>query len=179
MTEPTIDFPQIEDVCVATERSTHPSPTGLYPAYGRWSSEEVSAIMARLFTGESMSMVARSLGTNHMAISRLVSELGVRDALVTCLNSANARMAAELFNRTRRLRTLATIADELDRTIDEHQTEPFEAKELRDLAVTAGVLIDKQRLEDGESTNNQSVQVRVWGRRELPASSNNGSSTST
>lgn len=147
-------------------------PATTYPAIGRWSSEDVTAIVARLFEGESMSRVAKDYGVAHSSISRLCSALGITDALTRHLSTANARMAAELFNKTRRLLTLAKIADHVDAALDQAELGSIPAKDMRDIAVTTGVLIDKQRLEDGESTNNQSVQVRVWGRRELPASGN-------
>lgn len=159
----------MQDVRVASERSAHPIlPAVAYVPSNGFTSEEVAHIAQLLAQGESQYAIAQSLDVRQNRISRLAAHLGIETASVRRLSMQKAREArAELTAERQRLAT-DLLGERIWSELERKDLDPQAAKALRDLAVSLGVAIDKRRLIDGESTANQSVQVRVWGRRELP-----------
>lgn len=72
-----------------------------------------------------------------------------------------------LLGRERRLGLLAGIADHVEAQLA--GAEPMIApKDLRDLSVSLGVAIDKQRLEEGLSSFNAETHIRSWTVKQPP-----------
>ena len=69
---------------------------------------------------------------------------------------------------------LELLDDLVDKTYEVMEGKELTTNDLKNLAITAGILIDKRRLEEGLSTANtethiQKTTVKAWGRRALPA----------
>lgn len=75
--------------------------------------------------------------------------------------------AASLLAKERRLGLLSMVADHVEAQLL-GQKPMISAKDLRDLSVSLGVAIDKQRLEEGLSSANLESHITAFTVRELP-----------
>ena len=97
-----------------------------------------------------------------------ITDVVHQDGIVIHMWAENrAARALQLLGRERRLGLLAGIADEVEHQLGGAPAR-IPAKDLRDLAVSLGVSIDKQRLEEGLSSFNAAAHITTFGARELP-----------
>ena len=122
------------------------------------STEERAAIVAAANAGESLNGIAAALGRDDSGIAGVVSRAGLDIRL------AQSRRfdAYRDFSRMRRLELGNRLADAVDEILDRG---PISAGDLRNLAVVYSILTERRRLEDGLSTENKAISVRVWSRK--------------
>ena len=122
--------------------------------------EERATAISLLEQGLSCGAVATAIGRD----SRRISDIARLAGIDTVESARERRLAAAAdFNLARRLELGNKIAARLAELVESEG--PLLPKDLRDVAVTFGVLTDKRRLEDGESTSNVNQHTTVWRRR--------------
>jgi hypothetical protein len=117
--------------------------------------------------GASCVAIGKALGRPHQSVSKILRKMGVESGAGARAALTKANEAGVLFSEARSKEMISKLAGHVE-AILEREPGTVLPKELRDLAVTGGILVDKQRLIEGQSTANVSQQVRVWGRKELP-----------
>lgn len=127
-----------------------------------FTAEQVATIGQLLEAGASYNAIGRQLGTEHGRIATVASSLGMDRAYDPLGKTAKMRDAAVLSLAVRRMRMLERFQEHLEAYL---RLEPgsIPSKDFRDLAVSMGIGIDKQRLEEGQSTSNRATSIRVWG----------------
>ena len=124
------------------------------------SPEDRATAISLLEQGESCGAIAKVIGRDP----RLVADIAHQEGIDTVTSARERAVRARIdFNTARRLELGNKIAARLAELVDSGY--PLIPKDLRDVAVTFGVLTDKRRLEDGESTANVNQHTTVWRRR--------------
>jgi hypothetical protein len=121
-----------------------------------------AAVLRLLREGKSQNAVARELGVGASSVSRIARTHGIPPAYAA---PKNANLSNSTFAQVKRLK----LIDDMVETLYGLMTDVEKASDFYHLTMSAAVLIDKRRLEDGEATsraevNNTDARDRIAGR---------------
>ena len=122
------------------------------------STAEREVIIKAAQAGESLTSIAVALGRDDGGVSRVATQAGL-DIRVAQQRRVGAYRD---FSQLRRLELGNRLADTMDEILDRG---PISAGDLRNLAVVYSILTERRRLEEGLSTENKAISVRVWSRK--------------
>ncbi len=120
--------------------------------------DEREKIISALRDGKSQNAVAKTFGRGVATVSRIAQEVGLEYSAPKRANEARHEYA---------LAERIELGNKLFRRVAEKTDDPeLTSRDLKDLAVAFGVLIDKRRLEDGQSTGQTTIDIASdsWAR---------------
>lgn len=113
--------------------------------------DERERIVAALREGKSQTSVAREFGRSSGTINKIAKSAGREYS-----PPKKANEARHLYALAERIE----LGNRLFRRVAEKAEDPeLTARDLKDLAVAFGVLLDKRRLEDGQSTGQTTIDI--------------------
>ena len=114
--------------------------------------------------GASTVDVANLTGRPQQTVSHVIRSAGLD---LVRSRAERMRRASQDFSSIRRLEMGNRFAEKLSDLLEMDVLDEKQASAMRNLAVSFGVLTDKRRLEEGQSTDNIAVNFRVWKRKSL------------
>lgn len=126
--------------------------------------EDRQAVVALLPT-HGIRRTAIEIGCDPSLVSRIAQDVGFD---IHMWAAKRAQEANHLLSKERRLGLLAGVADHVEEQLGGAKPRIM-PKDLRDLAVSLGVVIDKQRLEEGLSSFNAETHIRSWTVKQPPS----------
>jgi hypothetical protein len=112
---------------------------------------ERAAICALILDGNSIAQVSALTGRSTQTIMKALATENVRTLHPT---PEASRAAIADYSMARRQVLINILFDKIERVVEAIETEDRgAARDIKDLAIAAGIMIDKRRLEDGEVTS--------------------------
>lgn len=134
----------------------------------RVTAAERDAFLAMASEGYSVSDIAAATSRPHNTVSVILKEAAPSAGLdLTTSRAQRMQRVSQDFAAIRRLELGNRFVERLAGLLEQDPLDDKQASALRNLAVTFAVLVDKRRLEEGQSTENVAVNFRVWRRKSL------------
>jgi len=113
--------------------------------------QDTRAEAVRLYVEVGAAEASRRTDVPARTIRRWASEAALSQARDKTLEDAGARLRVQMTEQ--RLELHARLGDEALNLLDRLSADDTAAKDVRDLAISFGILFDKLRLESGEATS--------------------------